>query len=263
MRSFALAVFGLSLALAAHARADEWSKSYPITGKPQLAIETADANINVDTWEQNVIEAHVTTVNRKIGDGGITIVEHQAGDVVSIEVRFPHELVRFGSSTARVGINVHMPREGRIRLHTSDGSIHLSHLRGDMQIKTGDGYVQLDGVEGNLEAHTGDGDIHAAGRFDALDATTGDGGIEARALAGSTLRSNWKLQSGDGNVTLQVPPSLAAEIVLHSGDGQITADVPLTTQDKLGGSTVHGKMNGGGNLITINTGDGSIRLEKL
>jgi hypothetical protein len=72
------------------ARADEWSKTYNLTGKPDLRVDTSDANIHVSTWEQNTIEAKVTTTRYKIGGDGIRIEEHQTGDAVEIDVRFPH-----------------------------------------------------------------------------------------------------------------------------------------------------------------------------
>ena len=44
---------------AAPAHADEWSKTYTVSGKPDLRVETSDANIRVTTWDQNTIEAKV------------------------------------------------------------------------------------------------------------------------------------------------------------------------------------------------------------
>jgi DUF4097 and DUF4098 domain-containing protein YvlB len=113
-----------------------------------------------------------------------------------------------------------------------------------------------------LRAHAGDGHITAAGRFDALQLTTGDGRIEARALSGSTIASSWTLHTGDGSVTLELPSTFAADVDLHTSDGHITADIPVSVDGRLSEKNIHGKINGGGNLITIHTGDGSIRLQK-
>jgi DUF4097 and DUF4098 domain-containing protein YvlB len=132
-----------------------------------------------------------------------------------------------------------------------------------MQLQSGDGHLEIDEVDGTLRAHTGDGYIRVSGRFDGLDATTGDGRIEARALPGSTMGSSWMLHTGDGSVALQLPQRFAADVDLHTGDGHITLDLPLTVEGKLGATEIHGKLNGGGNLLTIHTGDGSIHLEKL
>jgi DUF4097 and DUF4098 domain-containing protein YvlB len=259
-----LGVFACSSA-ALPARADEWSKTYTLTGKPDLRIETSDANIRVSTWDQNTIEAKVTTVRNKIGNDGIRIEEHQTGDAVEIDVRYPHRgvSINWGNSTShRVDIDIHMPREGRVDLRTGDGKIELGNFKGEMQLRSGDGSQELDSVDGKLHATTGDGHIRASGRFDELELKTGDGRVEARAGSGSALASGWRLESGDGTVTLEVPENLAADVDLHTGDGHIDLDMPVTTEGKIRENEVRGKLNGGGNLLVIHTGDGSIRLRK-
>ena len=247
------------------ARADDWSKTYTLTGKPDLRVDTSDANIHVSTWDQNTIEAKVTTTRYKIGPDGIRIEEHQTGDTVEIDVHYPHHgvTINWGSSgTHRVDIEVHMPREGRVDLHTDDGKIELDNFKGEMQLRSGDGSQELDSVDGKLRATTGDGHIRANGRFDELDLKTGDGRVDARAAVGSSLATGWRLESGDGTVTLEVPENLAADVDLHTGDGHIDLDMPVTTEGKIREGEVRGKLNGGGNLLVIHTGDGSIRLRK-
>ena len=56
-----LVALAVSLIAVLPARADEWSKTYNLNGKPQLRIETSDANIRITTWDQNTIEAKVIT----------------------------------------------------------------------------------------------------------------------------------------------------------------------------------------------------------
>ncbi len=264
MYRWGLPVLGLVLAVAPNLRADDWSKTYTITGKPDLSVETSDANIHVDTWDQKTIEARVTTNRYKIGDKGIEIIEHQSGDSVSLELRYPRHIfsVQIGPSS-RVDVNIHMPREGRLKVHTGDGSIELSHFKGDMDLDTGDGHQDISGVDGSLQARSGDGRIRAEGRFDVLRISTGDGRVEAQAQTGSTMASGWDLHTGDGGVTLQVPENFAADVDVHSNDGHVTVDIPVAVEGTLGEKNIHGKMNGGGNLLTVRTGDGSIRIEKL
>jgi DUF4097 and DUF4098 domain-containing protein YvlB len=258
-----LMLVGLCSLAALPARADDWSKTYTLTGKPDLRVDTSDANIHVSTWDQNTIEAKVTTTRYKIGDDGIRIEERQSGDVVEINVRYPHHGVTIEWGTShRVDINIQMPREGRVDLHTGDGKIELGHFKGEMRLSSGDGSQEVSEVDGKLRALTGDGHIHADGRFDELDLKTGDGRVDARAAAGSALASGWRLESGDGTVTLEVPENLAADVDLHTGDGHIDLDMPITAEGKIREGEVRGKLNGGGNLLVIHTGDGSIRLRK-
>ncbi len=262
MKRIALAAFFLIATAALPASADEWSKTYILTGQPDLRVETSDANIHVSTWDQNTIQATVTTKKYKIGDGGIRVEEHQEGNTVELEVRYPHHAITIEWGQHRVDIDVHMPREGRVNLRTGDGKIELAGFKGNMELHTGDGSEILDSVDGKLRASTSDGNIEANGRFDELDLKTGDGHVDVRAAAGSSLNNGWRLESGDGNVTLEVPGALAADVDLHTGDGHIDLDIPVTTSGQIRENEVRGKMNGGGSLLTIRTGDGSIRLRK-
>jgi len=258
-----LSVVALTIAAVLPASAEEWSKTYTLSGKPDLRIETTDANIRVTTWDHHTIEAKVITNRYKIGEGGIRVEEHQTGDSVEIEVRYPHHNFNFEwGSGHRVEIIVQMPREGDVNLRTGDGKIELADLKGTMNLHSGDGSESLEGVDGKLHASAGDGHIRASGRFDELELKTGDGHVDAIAKPGSTLGANWRLESGDGSVSLEVPPDLSADVDLHTGDGHIDLDMPVSTEGKIRQNEVHGKLNGGGSLLTIHTGDGSIHLRK-
>jgi len=257
-----LAVAVISVLSAQTARADEWSKTYNLTGKPELRIETSDANIRVATWDQNTIEAKVVTERYKIGEGGIRVEEHQNGDAVEIDVRYPHHDITIGWGNHRVDIIIQMPREGKVDLRTGDGKIDLAGFKGEMDLHTGDGSENLEGVDGKLHASTGDGHISAHGRFDELELKTGDGHLEVRAGSGSTLAMGWRLETGDGNVSLEIPGELAADVDLHTSDGHIDLDMPVTTEGKIREGEIHGKLNGGGKPLVIHTGDGSIHLRK-
>jgi hypothetical protein len=263
MKRTALAILFLTFAAVLSASADEWSKTYAITGSPDLRIETSDANIRVTTWDQKSIEAKVITNRYKIGEGGIHIEEHQTGDAVELDVRYPHHGLNIEWGVGhRVDIIIQMPRQGKVNLHTGDGKIEVAGLKGEMDLQSGDGSENLDSVEGKLHASTGDGHIRAQGRFDELDLKTGDGHLEVQASSGSSLASGWRLETGDGNVTLNLPSELAADVDLHTNDGHIDLDMPVTTMGKVRENEVRGKLNGGGSLLTIRTGDGSIHLGK-
>jgi hypothetical protein len=266
MNSLALKRFWLVLALGViatlPASADEWTKTYNISGKADLRVETSDANIRVTTWDQNTIDAKVITEHYKIGEGGIQIEEHQNGDSVEIEVRYPHHGFNVQWGNHRVDVILQLPREARVNLRTGDGEIEIANLKGEMDLHTGDGNVVLDAIDGHLHASTGDGNIRANGRFDELEVKTGDGNLDVRAKSGSSLSTGWRLETGDGNASLEVPGDFAADLDLHTSDGHIDLDMPVNVEGKMGEGEVHGKMNGGGNSLTIHTGDGSIHLRK-
>lgn len=242
--------------------ADDWSKRFNISGRPELRVDADDAGVNVRTWDHNEIEARVTTAGWKIDASDVRIIDRQTGNRVEIEVRTPHRpMINFGRRWIRVELLV--PRDLRCNIHTGDGNISIDGVRGETQLNTGDGRIEAEALDGTLDAQTGDGRIRVRGRFDSLRLHTGDGSIEAEIDRGSKVSSEWNVRTGDGHVTLRVADNLAADIDVHTGDGHITSELSITTTGAFRDHDLRGKINGGGPPFIIRTNDGSVRLERL
>jgi DUF4097 and DUF4098 domain-containing protein YvlB len=270
-------------AMATPTRADDWSKTYQISNRADLHVQTDDGNVNIISSDQKQIEAHVTTSgNYKIDPSDVRIEESQSGDRVEIKVLLPRMGFHFfGGRHGGVRVDVKVPRELDIDVHTGDGNVAVQPLAGRVRIDTGDGNVSADGVRGTVHMHsgdghidgtnldgsldvdTGDGRINVRGRFDTLNLKTGDGSIEAEAASGSKIASSWTLHSGDGHINLRLSGDFSANLDAHTGDGHITLDIPISVTGSLSHSSIHGKINGGGGSLSISSGDGSIHLEKL
>jgi DUF4097 and DUF4098 domain-containing protein YvlB len=101
-----------------------------------------------------------------------------SGNHVEIKVRkISH--VCFGMCFQSIRVEVRVPREADLDIHTDDGNVRADSIKGNLQLQTGDGNVTLHDVEGSLHAETGDGNVDVNGRFSALNLHTGDGNIEA------------------------------------------------------------------------------------
>ena len=264
MRNLTFAAIFAVLSLAAFAHADDWSKTYDLTGKPDLRVEAVDAHVRIEVWDQNKIEAHVTTRGWHIGGGGLEVVEHQQGNAVDLELRHQHRThVSFGIDNRRTDLEIHMPRSAKVNVHSEDGSIVARGLEGELEFASGDGRVELEDLDGSLRAKTSDGSMRASGRFDVLELHTSDGRIEVEARPGSQLREAWEVRTSDGSVSLRVPGDLAANVELHTSDGRITTNIPIVVEGSLDSHDVRGKMNGGGQRLTVHTSDGSVTLDKF
>jgi DUF4097 and DUF4098 domain-containing protein YvlB len=264
VRKTCLPLLAAVLALTASAYADDWSKTYDLTGRPELRVEARDANVRVEAWDQNKIEAHVTTHGWHIGNGGLEVVEHQQGNAIDIELRHPHHShFSIAVETRRTELEIHLPRSLKINVHSTDGDVLAKGVEGELDFATGDGRLELEDVDGSLRAHTSDGAVRVSGRFDVLELRTSDGRVEVEARPGSQLREAWDVRSSDGSVTLRLPGDLAADIELHTSDGSITTNIPIVVEGSFGRHDIHGKMNGGGNRLTVHTSDGSVTLDKF
>src|SRR6516162_4197002 len=80
--------------------------------------------------------------------------------------------------------------------------------------------------------------------------------------AGSKIVSAWSIHTGDGSVDLEVPGDLAANLDASTHDGHISLGLEVTVEGTFSSSNIRGKLNGGGQPLSIHTGDGSIHVSK-
>jgi DUF4097 and DUF4098 domain-containing protein YvlB len=295
-----IAFLGLLAAAAVvpRAHAEDWTKSYPVVGRARVRAETNDGAVQVYTGDSKQVEFRVIYEGYELNKN-LHIDSRQDGDSVQINARVSgHWGFSWSNSHRGIHIEVRMPKDadlqvdtgdgsvktesinGRVKIHTGDGSvvaraisgdvdidtgdgsITLEGARGDIRLRTGDGHVDARDLDGRVDATSGDGHIKISGRLDALNIKTGDGSIDARLEAGSKIASSWSIHTGDGSVDLVLPADLQANIDASTNDGHISLGIPVTVEGTFSKSQIHGKMNGGGQSLTVHTGDGSIRLSK-
>jgi hypothetical protein len=242
-------------------RADQWSKTFTVGAAPDLRIETSDANVTLRAANVGAIEAHVYTSGWRIGPGDVHVTDHQTGDRVEIDVKVPPLHFNLGSRWVKIEVTV--PTATKADVHTGDGNIRADGLHGPARLVTHDGNIDGEGFDGALEATSGDGNIRIRGKFTGLNLRSGDGNIEAEVAPGSRMTTSWSVHTGDGGVTLRLPDGFAANVDAHTGDGRITVDLPLTTEGGIHENDISGKLNGGGQTLTVHTGDGSVHLSRL
>jgi len=281
------------------ANAEQKTFSYNVTGRANVRLDTNDGSVRISTSDTKTVQFRVEYEGYEL-DKNLHIEANQNGDRVELIARTSgHWGINIGwGHGRRLHIEVQMPRQadldahtgdgsveaaslegnvkvytgdgsirantlsGTVDLHTNDGSINVDTLKGEIRLHSGDGSIEARDLDGKLDADSGDGHIRIAGRFDALNLKTGDGSVDARVQAGSKMNSSWNIRTGDGSVDLSLPADLQANIDASTGDGHISLGMPLTVEGTYKNSEIHGKMNGGGQSLTIHTGDGSIRLSK-
>jgi hypothetical protein len=275
--SICMALLGTA-AFASMVHAEDFNKSFVISNRAIVHVDTNDGSVSVTTGDTKQVEFHVEYQGYELNKN-LTIESHQQGDEVEFSARIPRWQFSLGT-IRRLHIEVRMPKDadlhvktgdgsikagalsGAIDLSTGDGSLSVTALTGDIRLRTGDGAIEGSDLDGKCDAVSGDGHIRLAGRFDVLRVKTGDGGIDVRALLGSKLDASWSIGSGDGGIDVALAKDLPADIEVSTGDGHISSDVPITVEGTISKSRIHGKMNGGGQTLTIHTGDGSIRLKQ-
>lgn len=258
---FALAGAGwLALASPAWAGSSDWSKDFKISGRAELRVEVDDGRVTLTGSDNKQIEARVFVTGWKMGPDGVQVYDRQIGDRVELDVRVAKMNRWFNVGERSVRVELRVPNGLLANVHTRDGSISVDSAQGSFRLRTGDGRVDATRVDGTLDADTGDGSIRIRGRLDAMTLHTGDGSIEAELMSGSKITTGWDVGTGDGHVTLRLPSNFGAELDAHTNDGKIEVEFPVTTTRTVSGNDIRGKLNGGGPLLKVRTGDGAIRI---
>ena len=152
---------------------------------------------------------------------------------------------------------------GDVTLETGSGDITVAGMQGTiLRLATGSGNVTLtDGKAATLDVETGSGDIDATGSSgDELSFETGSGNVDvALTMAFRSLR----IETGSGDVTLRVPPTVGAEVDLDTGSGDIDLGGLTLQVRRIEHDHVTGTLGDGRGRLSVETGSGNVRLLKL
>jgi DUF4097 and DUF4098 domain-containing protein YvlB len=252
------------LLLSAFAYADDWKKEYTVGANPELKVDTNDAGIEVHRGGPK-IEAYVRTEGYKIAPGDVNIYEHQEGDRVSLRVSIPRQNFVFGWHNRSVHVVLNVPVNTKLDVYSGDGAISINGIAAPAQLSTADGRIVVSDFAGPLHARTHDGSIRVDGRFDDLDLSSGDGSIHCEIRNGSKMKNSWRVHTNDGSITLRVPDDLAADLSARTNDGHIRINLPGAVQsaaDRDERREIRTKLNGGGYVLSVESGDGGIDILK-
>lgn len=187
--------------------------------------------------------------------------------------------------------------KGDIAIDVSGGDVHTTDTQGTLTIDTGSGEATVTNAAGMISLDTGSGDVtmrNISGDGLLIDSgsgtvtlegctsskisiDTGSGGLRAtevstRSLAMDTgsgsvllgLRNSPEMvtiDSGSGDVTLNLPANFSATLDIDTGSGGITSDFSMQVSSRSRDKMI-GKIGNGEGRVSIETGSGSVRLVK-
>jgi DUF4097 and DUF4098 domain-containing protein YvlB len=269
-----------------HSQVVREERRFTVEGTPDVRVTTFDGSIQIQSWDRPDVLIEIEKRGaRKESIEAMQVTSEQHGNVIEVDVKGPRREsfsgIGFHQSTSAKLI-VSLPRRsdvrarsgdggiriervnGRIELRTGDGGIRGSEIAGDLTLNTSDGTITVDGAEGRLDLDTGDGGVNVTGKLTSVRLRSGDGSIVYRAEPGTTMTDDWEITTGDGGVSIFLPRDFGADLDVHTGDGTIRNDFQITSSGAAEPSrrTIRGKLNDGGKLLRIRTGDGAIRLRE-
>lgn len=249
-----------------------------------LLVKTNSGEVNATS-----IEAGSGNIDLSSDFGAITLKNANGKDVTLIsnsgtitlsEVRATGDITTqtdFGNTDYENG------NASSLNVETNSGAVTLTKIRiskeiivqdefGDIDLEqatassydldTNSGSITVDGVKGKLKAHTDFGNIKVENAQNAtLDLSTNSGSVE---FNGSLGAGPHLVKSEFGEINLTLPADVKLNVDLSTEFGKIKSDLPITitlteTSDS-NGDQIAGSINGGGDLLTVETNSGGVSI---
>ena len=262
----------------------------------ELSIDTDAGTVSVETWDKDLVAIVVEMsgdehqlkrfrVDFNANDSSVAVVGRQrdrffpwhwqSSDIVfraKVPTRYRPRVSTSGGDVSIKGV------EGSVRCETSGGNLKLSSIVGDIYGETSGGDVIIRGVRGEVQGHTSGGDVRVDSVYGSVKATTSGGEVVLLRIDGKifgeTSGGNIEagilganrgihLETSGGNVSVYLPKTITADIEASTSGGSVKCDLPLMVSGKISEDELHGKVNGGGNLIQLSTSGGNIHIRSV
>jgi hypothetical protein len=198
---------------------------------------------------------------------------HAASGSGSEDIEGIHGPVEAGSGSGSLRLsNI----GSEVQAHAGSGSITLSSIHGSVQANTGSGSIRATGIAGGFTGRSGSGGVRleqtAAGDISigsgsgSIEIKGADGAVRAHTGSGNITaqgqpKGDWNLRTGSGSVKVAFPAGAAYDLIAHTGSGSISTSQPIEVQGKINRHDLRAKVHGGGSVVNLSTGSGSIRID--
>lgn len=257
-----LAVFSLST-LALASEDGRFERTLKVTGVPQVDVSTGSGDITIRQGDNTSIKV-IGHIHRSHGwfsgssdmDRVHRIEQNppieQTGNIVRIG-RFSDPELRRNIS---IDFEVWLPRENTLKANSGSGDVSVENLKSMLTVSTGSGNVRVNGNDGDVRANTGSGDVVLESISGNVNGETGSGNVHADG----DVTSEWNVETGSGDVSVSFPQNAKFELNAQTGSGDLHINRDVMINGTQNPHRMHGKVNGGGPLVQLQTSSGNIDL---
>ncbi|MGB9749246.1 MAG: DUF4097 family beta strand repeat-containing protein [Caldisericia bacterium] len=273
---------------------EKFEETYPIEKETSLSIENFNGSVTITKWNENNIsifaEKKSLLGKGELNNVKIEIIKNDQFKINSIKL----------TKNPQVSITYNIKVPDKVILNdivTSNGSIEIVDLRGDSNLKSSNGYIKVIGHSGNIRCDTSNGRIEITNLIGNATLNTSNGRIvvdgcerltqvetsnatvEIRRTkeVGDIKTSNGKIEvdiykireggariyTSNGSIYANIKSDLNISLEVETSNGKIDVkDLDLSV-DTLRENYLKGKLNSGGETVSIKTSNANIYLSAL
>jgi hypothetical protein len=269
-------------------------KKFTVQSGDRLIVNTDVGNVSVTGTNSNEINIIVKAHGSEEYLDAYDLTFDQRGNTVSVEGRLEKKYRHiFDSWSMDVEFEITVPTNFNIEIETAGGNLSVDNVKGMINGSTSGGNIDIDSIDGTVKLSTSGGNLGIYNSKGELELETSGGNIKGESITGTlnvetsggniilreTLGKIYATTSGGdirvdvkenkgvslrtsgGNIVLRVPKSLAATIEAETSAGDVNCELDFSGKIKEG--RMNGKINGGGNIVHLETSGGDIDIVSL
>jgi DUF4097 and DUF4098 domain-containing protein YvlB len=176
---------------------------------------------------------------------------------VNLSIRLPRSLVVYVvSTTGRVSIE---GLRARVQARSSNGSLCIRDIIGDLQVITANAKVHCQCTRGKMTARSSNGKLELREHTGPIDASTSNGSI--CASLDRIDEDGVMLATSNGRIMLELPEVVDADLDIRVDNGVIRNDREIESPTADSAGRMRGKLGRGGPLVKLRTSNGTISVK--
>jgi DUF4097 and DUF4098 domain-containing protein YvlB len=237
------------------------SKTFTVSGKPRVTVDTFDGRITIHGWDKNDV---MYTATKRTGEEsalkGIVLRSEQKGSDISIIANVDGASVQpvagVKSINAYTSIEIYAPRNASIHASTGDGGITVEGITGEIELRNSAGSIVVSDSKGQLTVNAGSGQVRVSNFDGAVDARSGDG----RVYLGGHF-TQLSAQTNNQPIVLTLSPDTNA-IVEANSESVVNEGLQATEESGSDQRVRRFKVGSGGPRFTLRSGTGRVILRR-
>jgi DUF4097 and DUF4098 domain-containing protein YvlB len=241
---------------------DKVEKTFETTGTPTVILETFNGSITVQGNSTNSVDVQITRRGSGSSDADaradldkVLVKTQQDGNTIRIKI----ERSDNHSGNTGASVDIRLPKNANLDLNTSNGSISIEAVQGDVRLSSSNGNLEIHGGQGAFNLNTSNGRIEVSAENCVVNANTSNGNI---SFNGSLANGSSIFNTSNAGVDLTLPSDSVFRISATTSNAGVSSDFAVSGGSQ-GESYLDGATGDGAQIqINIATSNGSIQIKK-
>jgi hypothetical protein len=263
-----------------------------LPGNLQLQSRADATNISIKGTRYIRIDDRA---NAQLALEGLALRKEKMNSHLNVITMLQDDLESLGCSEYRMDLTVQYPESMPIQVVVDKGHTILTNIQGTCSLEQSNGQIEIFDGNGQIQVRLESGDVQLVNTSGDLDITTNQGNITAskpdgklklKAIGGKIivdapkaalnientngdvrivsldgLFGDVEVKAENGNISMAIPHSADALIILNAVGGTIYSALPLDGGTEKDTNSFHGRLNEGRFKIFMETNQGNIVLD--